>query len=134
MSYRSPLMFTLLLIMAAPLAAADLQGQGRELLAQGDNAAAAKKFAEAAQINPFDAAALNNQALASAARGDYETALGLLERAARLAPQRTDIAANLQAMRAWIARNVPPLSEKSPPPAYVDPDADLPAPPALWKK
>jgi hypothetical protein len=46
--------------------------------------------------NPLD---LNEIAVASAARGDIETAWLLLERAARLAPHDTRIAVNLDAVR-----------------------------------
>ena len=122
---------------AWPVLAADLQSEGRVLLSEGENLAARNKFAEAAKINPFDAAAVNNQAVASAAQGDYENALNLLERAARLAPQRADIAANLHLMRSWVARNAPQirLAEPSHPVVNVYPDAGLPPePPPLWKK
>ncbi|MEB0137559.1 MULTISPECIES: tetratricopeptide repeat protein [unclassified Undibacterium] len=122
-----------------PVAAADLQSEGRVLLSQGDNLAASKKFSEAAKQNPFDGAALNNQALAYAAQGEYEQALALLERAVRVSPQRADIAANLQEMRQWIARHAPSVGmvAKSTPIINVYPDStnDLPPePPALWKK
>lgn len=117
--------------------AADLQSEGRVHLAEGDAAAASKKFAEAAKVNPFDASALNNQAVSLAAQGDYENALNLLERAARLNPERRDIATNLVSMRQWMGRNVPQvkLKEQSKPIMNVYPEGDIPPePPALWKK
>ena len=116
---------------------ADLQSEGRLQLSQGDNAEASKKFAEAAKINPFDPSALNNQAVAVAAQGDYEKALYLLERAVRLGPGRADIVANLQELRRWVGRNAPQIkmAEKSNPVMNVYPDGDIPPePPALWKK
>ncbi len=117
--------------------AADLQAEGRVHLAEGDAAAASKKFAEAAKVNPFDASALNNQAVSLAAQGDYENALNLLERAVRLNPERRDIATNLTSMRQWMARNVPQvkLKEQSKPIVNVYPEGDIPPePPPLWKK
>ncbi|MFZ6692523.1 tetratricopeptide repeat protein [Undibacterium sp. SXout20W] len=116
---------------------ADLQSEGRLQLSQGDNAEASKKFAEAAKINPFDPSALNNQAVAVAAQGDYEKALYLLERAVRLGPGRADIVANLKELRRWVGRNAPQIkmAEKSNPVMNVYPDGDIPPePPALWKK
>ncbi|MFZ6686986.1 tetratricopeptide repeat protein [Undibacterium sp. SXout11W] len=117
--------------------AADLQAEGRIQLSQGDNVEASKKFAEAAKVNPFDPSAINNQAVAVAAQGDYEKALALLERAVRLGPGRADIVVNLQEMRRWVARNAPQIkvSEKSNPVMNVYPDSDIPPePPPLWKK
>ena len=117
--------------------AADLQAEGRVQLSQGDNAEASKKFAEAAKVNPFDPSALNNQAVAVAAQGDYEKALSLLERAVRLGPGRADIIANLQELRRWVGRNAPKIKviDKSNPVINVYPDGDIPPePPPLWKK
>jgi Flp pilus assembly protein TadD len=90
------------LLLSTQVSAADLQAEGRVHLAEGDAAAASKKFAEAAKVNPFDASALNNQAVSLAAQGDYENALNLLERAVRLNPERRDIATNLTSMRQWM--------------------------------
>ena len=125
--------------LSAPIAtfAADLQAEGRIQLSQGDNVEASKKFAEAAKINPFDPSAINNQAVAVAAQGDYEKALNLLERAVRLGPGRADIYANLQEMRRWVARHAPEIkiADKSNPVMNVYPDSDIPPePPPLWKK
>jgi Flp pilus assembly protein TadD len=55
-------------------------------------------------INPFDPIALNNLAVAEAARGRYQQALSLLQRAVKLAPARADIAANLGNMQRWLAQ------------------------------
>ena len=130
----------ILLLSAFPLlvSAADLQTEGRIHLSEGDNLAASNKFAEAAKLNPFDASALNNEAVAVAAQGNYEKALNLLERAARLSPNRTDIATNLNEMRKWVARYAPQIKlkeEVSSPVMNVYPSGDIPPePPALWKK
>lgn len=122
----------------APLTglAADPQTDGRALLAQGDSSSAAKKFGEAAQSNPFDASALNNQAVALAAQGDNEKALQLLERAVKLAPNRTDIAANLNELRSWTNRNNPAAIGRGKMPVmnvYPAQTQLPPEPPPLWK-
>lgn len=128
----------LALLLSSRAWAADPQIEGRNFLAEGNAAAASKKFAEAAKINPFDASALNNQAVAYAAQGDSEKALNLLERANRLSPNREDIAANLTELRRWMNRNAPPLAtaQKSNPVINVYPNQNdvPPEPPALWKK
>lgn len=139
------LMITSLLMMSVHTALAqDPHVDGRRLLAEGNNQAAGQKFAEAARVNPFDAAALNNQAVALAAQGDVEKALHLLERANRLSPNRADIQANLTELRNWMNRNTPqvllgqkpgvqavPANAQSGAAAKVD---LLPEPPPLWKK
>ncbi len=56
-------------------------------------------------INPFDPIALNNMAVAEAARGRHQQALALLQRAVKLAPARADIAANLSSMRQWMVQS-----------------------------
>ncbi|MFZ6709722.1 tetratricopeptide repeat protein [Undibacterium sp. TC9W] len=118
--------------------AQDPNAEGRNFLAEGNNNAASKKFAEAAKINPFDASALNNQAVALAAQGDNEKALNLLERANRLAPNRADIAANLNELRNWMNRNTPQVAavqRKGPVPGAYPNQGDIPPePPPLWKK
>jgi tetratricopeptide (TPR) repeat protein len=118
--------------------AQDPNAEGRNFLAEGNNSAASKKFAEAAKINPFDASALNNQAVALAAQGDNEKALNLLERANRLAPNRADIAANLNELRNWMNRNTPQVAavqRKAPVPGAYPNQGDIPPePPPLWKK
>lgn len=57
-----------------------------------------------ALVNPFDPVALNNMAVAEAARGQYQQALALLQRAVKLAPARADIATNLANMKRWLAQ------------------------------
>ncbi|MEY2685261.1 MAG: hypothetical protein RJA09_2405 [Pseudomonadota bacterium] len=60
--------------------------------------------AETAAINPFDPIALNNLAVTEAARGRYQQASSLLQRAVKLAPARADIAANLANLQRWLAQ------------------------------
>lgn len=60
--------------------------------------------AETAAINPFDPIALNNLAVTEAARGRYQQASSLLQRAVKLAPARSDIAANLANLQRWLAQ------------------------------
>jgi hypothetical protein len=59
---------------------------------------------ETAAINPFDPIALNNLAVTEAARGRYQQASSLLQRAVKLAPARADIAANLSNLQRWLAQ------------------------------
>jgi Flp pilus assembly protein TadD len=61
------------LLLTTLVNAADLQSEGRVHLAEGDAAAASKKFAEAAKVNPFDASALNNQAVSLQRRAIMKT-------------------------------------------------------------
>ncbi|MBB85847.1 tetratricopeptide repeat protein [Abyssibacter sp.] len=111
------------------------QSLGRRNMAEGDIEGAEQRFAEALEINPFDPVALNNLAAAKAEQGDYHTALELLERAERLAPQNVDIAANLARLRGWV--NYYAGNELHPAARIAVPEARLteglpPPPPALW--
>lgn len=112
---------------AAAAAPPDPMQYGRAYLAEGDNAAAVKSFAEALRLNPADAAALNNLGVAKAAAGDYQAALDLLTRARKLAPTRADIKENLDQLLAWTrhygAANAGQTANLS---------ALTPEPPALW--
>lgn len=63
-------------------------------------------------LNPFDAVGANNHAMKLVARGDYERALKLLRRAARLAPGRPDIARNLGHVQRLVEQRTL-LSERS---------------------
>ncbi|MFZ6770658.1 tetratricopeptide repeat protein [Undibacterium sp. Di26W] len=137
--FSSRLIMASMLAWSATAVAQDPNAEGRNLMAEGNTSAASKKFAEAAKVNPFDASALNNQAVALAAQGDTEKALNLLERANRLSPNRADIAANLNELRNWMNRNTPQVAaieRKAPVPgAYPTQGGDIPPePPPLWKK
>ena len=57
-----------------------------------------------ATVNPFDPIGLNNLAVAEVSKGHYEQAHALLQRAARLAPARPDIALNLSNLERWMAQ------------------------------
>lgn len=75
--------------------------KGRTNFAQGDVAAAEASFGQAVDVNPFDPIALNNLAVTKTEAGQFHEALSLLQRAERLAPQNTEIAANLARLRSW---------------------------------
>jgi tetratricopeptide (TPR) repeat protein len=95
------------LLQLSPLTAhaADLQQYGRAWLAEGDSQAAVQSYGELVRQNPFDPVALNNMAVAKAAVGDYQTALEMLTRATKLAPQRLDIRDNLNQLQSWLQQN-----------------------------
>lgn len=97
-----PLAWIGLLFLSTAAFGGDLQHQGRDYLAGGETGKAVESFAAAVNVNPFDAVALNNLAVAKTAQGDYQTALVLLERASRLAPARQDISGNLARLRSWL--------------------------------
>jgi cytochrome c-type biogenesis protein CcmH/NrfG len=113
--------------------AQDIQEQGRTRMAEGETARAVESFEDAARANPFDSVALNNLAVAKAAQGDYQSALKLLERATRLAPDRADIAANLVSLRRRMAEQSHTVSSPRLQAAVpVEIPAPPPEPPALW--
>jgi tetratricopeptide (TPR) repeat protein len=119
----------------APTFAADLMQYGRAYLAEGDHAAAAKSYAEVVRLNPFDPVAQNNLAVARAAAGDYQSALELLNRAVKLAPNRTDIRENLTGLQGWMASTGGVTPAATTRPQAVRPVAAaavLPEPPGLW--
>ncbi len=123
------------LLVAAPTLAVDLQQYGRAYLAEGDSAAAVQSYSELVRQNPFDPVALNNMAVAKAAAGDYQSALEMLQRAQRLAPQRLDIRDNLNQLQAWLQQNHT-IAISSKLPAARSPGSSaatiLPEPPPLW--
>jgi tetratricopeptide (TPR) repeat protein len=104
---------------------------GRESLAHGDAAAAEYSFNQALEVNPFDPVALNNLAVAKAERNQFYSALGLLERAAKLAPSNAEVAANLARMRLYVAETATVGRDPLAPLANVD-DGLPPLPPQLW--
>lgn len=87
--------------------------QSRLSMAEGEPWKAVQSLNEQAKLNPFDAVALNNLAVARAAQGEYQAALQLLERAAKLAPNRPDVVANLRNLRAWYDQGVPNYTARS---------------------
>ena len=86
------------LVFPAAVSAQAYQSQGA--LGSGFN----QDPAERAAINPFDPIALNNLAVMEAARGRYQQASSLLQRAVKLAPARADIAVNLSNLQRWLAQ------------------------------
>ena len=95
-------LFLITLSAAVTAGAQDLPRNGSAYLAEGDNVAAAKSYTDLLRLNPFDPVALNNLAVAKAAAGDYQAAVSLLTRSAKLAPNRADIRENLVRMQRWM--------------------------------
>lgn len=92
-----------LICLSAPgLLAQDWNDRAREDLFWGDSKRAEANLEQALEVNPFDAVALNNLAVAKAEQGDYHSSLALLERANELAPDNPDIQVNLARMRGWV--------------------------------
>jgi hypothetical protein len=85
-------------------------------------------------LNPFDPVALNNQAVAEAARGRYQHASSLLQRAVKLAPARADIASNLLSLQRWMAQSEGQVAlGMEPQPLQLPlPEAGVPDVPPLW--
>ena len=77
-------------------------GQGRQGMAEGDPSKAEFNFERALEVNPFDAVALNNLAVAKAERGQFYEAMSLLERAAKLTPDNSEVIANLARLRGYV--------------------------------
>lgn len=90
-----------LALAAATGLAAAAAPDARSYLAEGDHAGAVRAYADAVRLQPGDATALNNLAVARAAGGDYQGALALLQRARKVAPARADIGHNLAMLRGW---------------------------------
>ena len=130
------LMLALALLLGCSAASAvDLQQYGRAYLAEGDSNAAVQSYGELVRQNPFDPVALNNMAVAKAAAGDYQSALEMLTRAARLAPQRLDIRENLTQLQGWLQQNHSIALTSTLPAArnsFAGAATILPEPPPLW--
>jgi len=121
-------LFCLLGLITSVSAAAppDPMQYGRAFLAEGDNTAAVKSYAEALRLNPSDPVALNNMGVAKAAAGDAQAALEFFEKASKLAPHREDIQENLANVQAW-AKTYTGVATIA-----VAPDVFIPEPPPLW--
>jgi Flp pilus assembly protein TadD len=91
--------------------------------------AAQFRFERQLRVNPFDPAALNNLAVVKAGQGRYGDAKELLERAARLAPDSTEIEANLTRLRIWMDEAGEPRAPTGP---GLDASPFPPEPPRLW--
>lgn len=105
---------------------------GRQSLAQGLPERAAYQFEEALKVNPFDPVALNNLAVAKAEQEDYHVAVELLSRAARLAPDDVEIAANLARLRNWVNSEALSGVDSDDRNGQADLSALPPPPPELW--
>lgn len=118
------------------LAMAQDADRARVQFAEGEHAAAAAEWQARLEVNPFDAADLNNLAVAKAAQGDFQSARELLQRAARLAPEREDIAANLARLADWMDRQRDGIAPPGAHPALREPGARVvpPEPPAPWPR
>ncbi|MEN9843637.1 MAG: hypothetical protein RLZZ612_1466 [Pseudomonadota bacterium] len=92
-------------------------------------------FIDRVSVNPFDPVALNNLAIAEAAKGRYQQALMLLQRAVKLAPARPDIAANLQSLQRWLtlAEGQAAIGLAPQPLALPYQDSLVPEVPPLWQ-
>lgn len=105
--------------------------QGRQGMAEGDPNRAEFNFERALEVNPFDAVALNNLAVAKAEGGQFYEAMSLLERAAKLTPDNSEVIANLARLRGYVQSYATAGVEPSPTARTVS--GNLPvAPPALW--
>ena len=104
-------------------------------MAEGATDQSVMCFEEALGINPFDPVALNNLAAAKVEWGDFHSALELLKRAARLAPQDTEIAANLSRLRGWLnSYSEAGMAAPGPQDLAQNQSGSLPPPPPpLWE-
>ncbi|MES2682859.1 MAG: tetratricopeptide repeat protein [Pseudomonadota bacterium] len=110
------------------------EGQGRQGMAEGDPTKAEFNFERALEVNPFDAVALNNLAVAKAERGQFYDAMAMLERAAKLAPDNSDIVANLARLRGYVQSYATAGVEASSATPVRNPAGSKlpPVPPPLW--
>lgn len=92
--------------------------------------------AVAPELNPFDPIALNNLAVSEVSKGNYAQALALLQRAARLAPARPDIALNVSNLERWmsLAEGQAALGLTPKPIQVARPDTAVPELPPLWSR
>lgn len=120
------------LCLVCGIAAAQPAPQLEALLESGrvDDAVSALEF----QLgeNPYDPVQLNNLAATRVRRAEYFGALGLLDRAARLAPENPTIADNRRQLREWLATRIGANQRPLGGDALALP-AGLPPPPPLWE-
>lgn len=107
-------------------------GQGRQSMAEGDPGQAEFNFERALEVNPFDAVALNNLAVAKAERGQFYEAMALLERAAKLTPDNSEVVANLARLRGYVQSYATAGVEPATTTQRSISGALPPEPPALW--
>ena len=106
-------------------------GAGRQGMAEGDPGKAEFNFERALEVNPFDPVALNNLAVAKAERGQFYEAMAMLERAAKLSPDNSEVVANLARLRGYVQSYATAGVEPSPATRSFAGTVP-PAPPALW--
>lgn len=114
---------------------AERDAYSRSAYARGDATRAAAALNESVRVNPFDPVALNNLAVNYAAQGDYQNALSLLERAMRIAPNRSDIVNNHANLRAWMLQDAQYASgsrSSLAPLNFPRAEDSPPEPPPLW--
>lgn len=83
--------------------------------------------------NPFDAVALNNLAVVKAQNGDVYPALGLLRRAAQLAPDVPAIQENFQALEKWVGKQKQKQIADGTVQTIIEQPEPMAAPPPLWQ-
>lgn len=103
---------------------------GMQGMAEGNTDQAELDFEKALEVNPFDAVALNNLAVAKAERGQFHEATALLERAVKLQPNNAEVAANLARLRGYVQGYAMAGVNPSLPKSANGPLP--PAPPSLW--
>ena len=106
-------------------------GQGRQGMAEGDPMKAEFNFERALEVNPFDPIALNNLAVAKAERGQFYEAMSMLERAAKLAPDNSEVIANLARLRGYV-QSYATAGVDATPVAKSFAGNLPPVPPSLW--
>ncbi len=121
----------LALLFAAGVHADDGPPSLEALLESGKIDLAIESLEQELGDNPYDPVQLNNLAVARTRKGEVYTALDLLDRAARLAPNRPTIADNRKQLREWLAGKVGANADSLQASARPIPPS-LPDPPALW--
>lgn len=125
------LLAAITVVFAASVNAADTLPSLESLLEKGQVDTAIETLEQDLGGNPFDPVQLNNLAVARVRKGEVYTALDLLDRATRLAPEDTVIADNRKQLRAWIASRIGANADRIQANARPIPST-LPDPPALW--
>jgi Flp pilus assembly protein TadD len=117
---------------ASAFAATAQDGDTLHLLEAGRLDGAIAQLEQELGGNPYDAVALNNLAVARARNAEVFSAMDLLDRAVRLAPEHPVIVSNRDVLRDWIARRITAGRTK----LELAPARGqrLPEPPALWAR
>lgn len=118
------------LLLATSLSSQAVDDPTVSLLESGQLDGAIMQLEQDLGANPYDAVALNNLAVARARGSEVFSALDLLDRAARLAPDNPMIDSNRSVLRDWIARRISAGRGKIE--LQSTDNQRLPEPPALW--